>query len=171
MQEYTTQVSSLYNAYRNDVFGIAYYYLREKEAAKDVAMEVFKKLTEHLRKNTKIENEKGWLLTVAKNTALNRIKKAKSQATEELMVEELPEQDYSDGAAVQNLKEEILLDTLAELKFDQRRCLELFYLHRYKYQDISRMLNMNDKNVKSHIQNGKRKLKILLSAKFERLNE
>jgi len=171
MQEYTTQVSSLYKAYRNDVFGIAYYYLREKEAAKDVAMEVFKKLTEYLRNNKTIDNEKGWLLTVAKNTALNRIKKAKSTATEELVSQDVFQQDTSEASATQNTKEEILLDTLTELKHDQRRCLELFYLHRYKYQDICKMLDMNDKNVKSHIQNGKRKLKILLSAKFERLNE
>ena len=48
------------------------------------------------------------------------------------------------------------------LKNNQRICLKMFYLEGKSYADISTELNFSLKEVKSHIQNGKRNLKIKL---------
>jgi RNA polymerase sigma-70 factor (ECF subfamily) len=55
------------------------------------------------------------------------------------------------------LKMESLIPTL---KYNQRLCLKMFYLEGKSYADISYELNFSLKEVKSHIQNGKRNLKI-----------
>ena len=51
---------------------------------------------------------------------------------------------------------------LPSLKNNQRICLKMFYLEGKSYADISQELNFSLKDVKSHIQNGKRNLKIKL---------
>jgi RNA polymerase sigma factor (sigma-70 family) len=54
---------------------------------------------------------------------------------------------------------------LNELKDDQKNCITLFYLEEKSYQEISMVLSISIKAVKSNIQNGKRNLKNLMEAK------
>ena len=65
------------------------------------------------------------------------------------------------------LKDEQLdkLESLVNtLKIDQQQCITLFYLERKSYQEISEILQMEIKKIKSAIQNGKRNLKIKLES-------
>jgi RNA polymerase sigma-70 factor (ECF subfamily) len=66
------------------------------------------------------------------------------------------------------VKENILIKletTLIELKTDQRKCIELFYLESKSYLEIADLLNLSLNSVKSAIQNGKRMLKVKLENK------
>ena len=56
-----------------------------------------------------------------------------------------------------NLEEAIKI-----LKDEQRICIELFYLQEKSYKEVSDLTGLSLLNVKSHIQNGKRNLKIIL---------
>ncbi|HNF72175.1 MAG TPA: sigma factor-like helix-turn-helix DNA-binding protein, partial [Chitinophagaceae bacterium] len=49
-----------------------------------------------------------------------------------------------------------------ELNTEQRTCIELFYLKKQSYQEIMEQTGFTFMQVKSHIQNGKRNLKIKL---------
>ncbi len=60
---------------------------------------------------------------------------------------------------------EALKDCIDNLKNDQRQCIELFYFYNKCYIDIAAQLNIDEKKVKSHLQNGKRNLKICLENK------
>ena len=51
---------------------------------------------------------------------------------------------------------------LARVGEGQRRCLELFYLEGHSYAEVARRSGYTANEVKSHIQNGKRSLRILL---------
>ena len=55
---------------------------------------------------------------------------------------------------------------LNELNTEQRRCLELFYLDNKSYTEIMTITGYNNNEVKSHIQNGKRNLKLKMEAKL-----
>ena len=57
---------------------------------------------------------------------------------------------------------EALKKCIEELKSEQKQCVTLFYLEEKCYQEIADELNFDLKKVKSHIQNGKRNLKICL---------
>ena len=58
-----------------------------------------------------------------------------------------------------------LKECIEELKQEQRTCLEMFYYQHKSYREIARTLEMEEKKVKSHLQNAKRNLKICLEDK------
>ena len=47
---------------------------------------------------------------------------------------------------------------------DQKKCVIQFFLERKSYQEIHQISGLDMKKIKSHIQNGKRNLKICLEA-------
>ena len=51
---------------------------------------------------------------------------------------------------------------LQQLNKEQKLCVTLFYLEKKSYQEITEQTNYSLMQVKSHIQNGKRNLKILM---------
>jgi RNA polymerase sigma-70 factor (ECF subfamily) len=58
--------------------------------------------------------------------------------------------------------EEALRKCIGQLKDEQKQCIELFYYQRKCYQEIASNLRIDEKKVKSHLQNAKRNLKICL---------
>ena len=51
---------------------------------------------------------------------------------------------------------------LESLKLEQKQCLSLFYYEKKSYEEITTITGYTYNQVKSHIQNGKRNLKILM---------
>jgi len=64
--------------------------------------------------------------------------------------------------------EKILADCIERLKEDQKQCIMQFYYENRCYNEIAENLGLDEKKVKSHLQNGKRNLKICLEEKDER---
>jgi RNA polymerase sigma-70 factor (ECF subfamily) len=58
-------------------------------------------------------------------------------------------------------------ESLKELNNEQQQCVTLFYLDKKSYQEISEQTGFTMMQVKSHIQNGKRNLKILIESKLK----
>jgi len=58
-------------------------------------------------------------------------------------------------------------DCMSQLKEEQRKCVELFFLEEKCYKEISRATSFDIKKVKSYIQNGKRNLKNCLEKKVD----
>lgn len=58
-----------------------------------------------------------------------------------------------------------MMKGLENLKSEQRTCLELLYLQNKSYREVAEITGYSMKNVKSHIQNGKRNLKIFMETK------
>ncbi len=167
--------SYLFKKYLPVVYGIALKYCRDKHNAEDIAMLVFEKL---LSMNGKpIINFKSWLCMVARNMALEFINKKNKKQAKENVFEESVSNFMENGEEMHLINEdkvetEKILSTLehelGELKDDQRICIEMFYYKNMSYQQISDQLGMDLKQVKSNIQNGKRKLKILMDQKNHR---
>ena len=64
-----------------------------------------------------------------------------------------------------NSIEDALKNCIEKLKSEQKQCIEMFYYQKLCYQEIAVKLNMEEKKVKSYLQNGKRNLKICLERK------
>lgn len=60
------------------VYGVAYKYVWSWRDAEDVTQEVFVKAWKHLKKFDRQKNFKTWLFAIAKNTAIDNLKKKKS---------------------------------------------------------------------------------------------
>lgn len=122
-------------------------------------MECFEKLPQLILKH-EINYFKGWLHTVARNAALGFLRKNKivQYQFEEVHVEEVIEHDAVDIERELNLLEWALV----QLKEQQKKCITLFYLEQLSYEQIMSQTGLTYNEVKSHIQNGKRKLKVLM---------
>lgn len=58
---------------------------------------------------------------------------------------------------------QLLEEAIEKLNPEQKICIDLFYLKKYCYQDVSKITGYSLNEVKSHIQNGKRNLKIYIT--------
>jgi len=61
-----------------------------------------------------------------------------------------------------------ILAVLSRLPVEQQICLRLFYIEGYSAKEISMLARYSDKNVKSYIQNGRRRFKLAWHAWAER---
>jgi len=166
-------LGELYARYMPLVYGLCLKYLKEREAAKDTVILLFEKLVVEVDRH-EIHNFKSWLHTVAKNHCLMGLRKAKSEKEIYLNSEKELDQIVENMNDLHPIDEEehkrnneALENCIEKLKDEQRNCIRLFYFENKSYREISLLLELEEKRVKSFIQNGKRNLKICLDRKHE----
>lgn len=160
----TDIVGEIYKRYGHLVMGTCMKYLKNQADAEDMTMNIFEKLP-HKLNNHSIERFKSWLYMVTKNECLMLLRKKGHVSTE--ITKELEAQDELHVAEAKEIQYEILEEAIKELKEDQRKCIELFYIQSKSYQEITTLLKLDIKKVKSAIQNGKRNLKLTLEKRNE----
>jgi RNA polymerase sigma-70 factor (ECF subfamily) len=157
----------LYERYMHLVYGVCLKYLEEREAAKDEVMNIFEKLVTAVPEQ-EIDNFRAWLYVVTKNHCLMLLRSRKSEAAHrEVMmndpaffmenVTEMHPLEEDEGMDMKRLEE-----CIERLREEQRMCIQLFYYDGYGYREISVRLGMEEKKVKSYIQNGKRNLRLCM---------
>ena len=143
------------------LLGVCMKYLRNEEDAKDAVQTVFEKAINEIEKQ-KIENFGGWLYKISVNECLMRLRKNKQLFTE--LTEKLENIDTDLNISESKDKEEDLVfieKNLTQLAKEQKDCLERFYLFNQSYSKISELTGYSTNEVKSHIQNGKRRLRLI----------
>jgi RNA polymerase sigma factor (sigma-70 family) len=148
------------------LLGVCMKYLKNEEEAKDAVQQVFLKAINELHKY-KVDYFKSWIYMVAKNHCLMKLRdkgKYTSEINERLMAtpdETTDKNNYIEkDKALTNMAEALL-----QLNKEQQVCITLFYLEKKSYQEITEQTNFTLMQVKSHIQNGKRNLKLLMEKK------
>ena len=147
------------------LLGVCMKYLKNEEEAKDAVQQVFLKVIAELHKY-KVDYFKSWLYMVAKNHCLMQLRN-KGQYHAELDERSLstPDEQLNEESFI---KKDIVFTNmetaLQQLSKEQRDCVTLFYLQKKTYQEITETTGYSLLQVKSHIQNGKRNLKIMLQA-------
>ncbi len=164
-------LGELYSRYMHLVYGVCLRYFEERERSKDAVMQIFEKLVTELPKH-EVLNFRSWLYVIAKNFCLMELRSCKSK-----------EGKYRDFVIEQkkNVENEVFLHPVDEdeadmnqalqqciekLKGEQQQCIRLFYFEEKSYREIAGMLKMDEKKVKSLLQNGKRNLKICLERQY-----
>jgi len=163
-------LGELYSRYMHLVYGVALKYLGDRDEAKDMVMQIFEKLIIDLPGH-EVRNFKSWLYVLTKNHCLMQLRSQKSAdrkmegyKTEQEFMES--EQDLHPLDKEDHSIEEALKDCIEQLRSEQKQCIELFYYKKLCYQEIAERLGMNEKKVKSFLQNGKRNLKICLERTY-----
>lgn len=145
------------------LIGVAYKYLKNKELAEDAVQQVFLKALTHLP-DEEIHNFRGWLYILMRNHCLQYLRDRRHTA--EINREPpIPDNYDAEEAKLKETTLEQMGDALNQLVPEQRLCVELFYLSKLSYQQISERTGYSYMQVKSYIQNGKRNLKQLLLKK------
>ena len=162
----------LYSGYMHLVYGICLKYLGNREEAKDAVMQIFEKLITDIPKQ-KIGNFRSWLYVVVKNYCLVQIRsrKAKHEKYDIWAAENAAFMENSFELHPVDTEEkdanELLADCIERLREEQKKCIIQFYYEDKCYLEISKNLGMEVKKIKSHLQNGKRNLKLCLEKKYE----
>jgi RNA polymerase sigma-70 factor (ECF subfamily) len=156
-------VGELYNRYMALTLGVCLKYLKDREESRDAVMQIFEKLIESLKEH-EISQFKGWLYVTARNHCLMQLRSRKGKNFEEIspfLMETDVELHLQEGSEKEaNLsKLEKCIDTLGN---EQKQCVRLFYLEQKCYKEITECTGFDLNQVKSHIQNGKRNLKICM---------
>lgn len=145
------------------LLGLCMKYLRNEEEAKDCVQQVFLKTLAELHKY-KVTYFKSWLYQVARNQCLMKLRDEKGKQPQALPEKELPAAESENPDALLREKDQQLdrmYECLQQLNPEQKLCVSLFYLEKKSYQEISEATGWTLMQVKSHLQNGKRNLKIL----------
>ncbi len=160
-------VGELYIRYAHLMYGVCLKYYRDREQSRDAVLQIFEKLFESLKTHTP-ENVKTWLMFVARNYCISELRKMQVKAEKQTRYEKdeaepwLPEEEVLHEKVIKEQRLQRLEDAISALGEEQKICIELFYIKDKSYKEICDITGMSDKQVKSHIQNGKRNLKLIL---------
>ena len=160
-------LDELFQRYIHLVFSVCQKYLKNIDDSKDAVMEIFEKSIDDLKKY-EITNFKMWLYSTTVNYCNYKIKKQSSPITLEKNFQKF------ENFCVENPEFFTLLNerdaqfrkiesAMEALKEAQRTCIDLFYFQRKSYQQIAETTGYSIKQVKSHIQNGKKNLQKMLA--------
>jgi RNA polymerase sigma factor (sigma-70 family) len=156
-------LGTLYQRYMDLLFGVCLNYLKDQEAAKDAVMAIFEELTHKLLKH-EVTYFKAWVYTLARNHCLMQLRSPKQIKTNEIDPDrmQMPEEPHLNGAQEKEWELERLAKCLETLPVDQKAIVELFYLQNKCYTEIAANTGLDWNKVRSHIQNGRRNLKICM---------
>lgn len=160
-------IGLLYKRHVVMAIGVAHKYLDNTDEAKDAVMQVFEQLISKMNIHV-IDNFKSWLYSVVKNYCLMKLRKEKNltiiREEEGKNIFQIVERDNIQHQETIAQDKEIELNALEQaielLNEEQKTCINLFYLQQKSYAEVVDLTGFTMNNVKSHIQNGKRNLKL-----------
>ena len=166
-------LGELYGKYMHLVYGVCLKYLKDREESMDAVMQIFEKLIIELPDH-EIIDFRSWLHVVTKNFCLMQLRSEKSksekyirwQKDESAFMENVTDLHPVDRDEIDTDKE--LEDCISKLKDEQRESIRQFYFESKSYNEIAFNMRIDEKKVKSHLQNAKRNLKLCLEEKHVR---
>jgi RNA polymerase sigma-70 factor, ECF subfamily len=153
----------IFERFKKPVFSMCFRLLGNEEDARDATSDAFIKALENLDQYDRSRPFFPWLCRIVRNLCIDRIRRdqrvrfVRPADWEGIGAVE----DPADGDADHGVNEGIR-KAIDRLKPAQRMCFCLFYLHEKSYDDIVRLTGYTRNQVRSHIQNGRRKLRLEL---------
>ena len=141
------------NLYADNVFRFIVKNLRNEEDARDVVQTAFEKLWRN-RQDVDGTKSKSYLFTVAYNQMIDHLRKVKRIHLKEDFKEEVRVQNRH----VDNAKA-VLQEALARLSETQRSLVMLKDYEGYSYEEIGKIMNLNESQVKVYLHRARLQLK------------
>ncbi len=153
----------MYQRYSGLIFGVCLKYLKDAEAAADASLDIYEELVQKVAR-FEIDNFKGWLHTLTRNHCLMKLRSGKGKQTVELpeALMQLDETVHLNGVMEKEEHLNQLEACIEGLNAEQKQVVQLFYLQEKCYNDITSVTGLSWNTVRSHIQNGRRNLKICM---------
>jgi RNA polymerase sigma-70 factor (ECF subfamily) len=158
-------IGLLYDRYAQYLFGFCMKYMGDEEMAKDIVADIFLKLFEDL-KRFEVRQFKSWITRVAYNACMTKLTIMNKRIP--IGEEHLAWEEDESVVKLSEISPGELATALAELKPEQKVCIQMFYLEKKSYQLISEQIGYDIKKVKSYIQNGKRNLELYFRCNHEK---
>jgi RNA polymerase sigma-70 factor (ECF subfamily) len=148
----------LFARYLNPVYYFVYRYVGDAAEAQDIVQLTFIKVWKNLKKFKQEKKFKTWILAIAKNTALDFLRKKKNPTFSELFDREEGEREFELAVDAAPLPPEILdreqLSEEVESAINRlapyyREVLHLYFMEQLTFQEISEILGESLNTVKS----------------------
>lgn len=160
--------NELYETYVKDVYRFLLFLTGSREEAEEIAQDVFLRAFQKLPQIENYSNVKSWLFTVAKNLAVDRLRKRKRQKLLQALIKfdsdrlmpELPDQHV---AMVEDMRE--LYSAIQFLKPNYRAVVIIRGIEQYSLNEAALILNWSESKVKSTYHRALKTLKQQLQAK------
>jgi len=158
-------LARLLQAYRRRVFALAFSFLRDRDAAEDVAQEVFVRLWRALPRYDGRASLSTWIYTITRNASVSalRARRTESSLEDPLVLQAVEESaaEVPDDAAADRASLLRLVDSLPE---KQRQVVILFYMDERSHEEVSEMLAMPVGTVKTLLHRARARLAELVGA-------
>jgi RNA polymerase sigma-70 factor (ECF subfamily) len=163
-------IGELYSRHMHLVYGVCLKYLHDREDARDAVMDIFEKLIIEFKIYV-IRDIKSWLYVLTRNYCLMELRKRQAgekriRKWQDQQPEFMESKEELHPIDKKGLIDEAAMEKCIEhLAGEQKECIRLFYFDNKSYREIAAALKLDEKKVKSHLQNGKRNLKICLEGR------
>lgn len=156
--------------YQKLVYNVVFHMMQNHETAADVTQDTFLRAYNGLHTFRSDARFKPWLLRIANNCALNKLRELKVREHDSLD-SMLDEDAYAEPAAAQNVEAEVewrlsqvmVADALQKLSPRHRQMFLLRYQHDLSYSDIAQITEESEATVKSVLFRTREKLRKLLA--------
>ena len=146
----------LIDEYQDRIFRLILGIVKNHATSQEITQDVFIKSWKHLNKYNFEYNFKSWLYKIAVNESLNTLKKTR-------VFEEYDENIHvieSDIDDIDVLKLNKLNLAIAKLNQDQRIIVQLKHFENFTYKEISQIIDVPEKTVKSRLYSARMVLRI-----------
>lgn len=146
-----TKIEHLYDFYHRDVYHFALYYTNSREEAEDITQETFFKVMRQLDKLKDMDKVKTWILSIARNTAVDIHRR---QKIKRLLIEKLSWQPVLKEVPMpleiieENEQWQTVQEALMTLKSHDRTIIICRMLKDYTIQEIAEILGISEVKVR-----------------------
>lgn len=155
----------LVRRYRNDVYGLSYHFMRNREEAWDVSQEVFIKAYRSLKHFRGDSGFKTWLLRITANHCKDNFKKRRLST---VSMDAMPTQDLfpsetDPGKELRNIElGQAIQEALDSLPPKHRMAFVLREFEDMSYKDMAKVMNCSEGTVMSRLHHARKKLQTKL---------
>ncbi len=155
-----TAFEALLIKYEKPVYNAAYRMLNSSDDARDVTQTVFLKAYENLGRYDPKFRFFSWIYRIALNESINCLNVR--NRTEELAEEPATETGGPDEATDTDQQSRRIQSALMKINPEYRSVIVLRHFHEFNYVEISEILDIPEKKVKSRLYSGRQMLKDVL---------
>ncbi|MFO7890009.1 MAG: sigma-70 family RNA polymerase sigma factor [bacterium] len=159
-------LGKIYEHYKQQLFSHCLRIMHNQEEANDMTSDAFIKAFENIHTFNPNKPFYPWLCKIATNVCIDRIRRKKAITFKSF--NENTDTVKTESTATDIIRKEMthkIKKIINNLKKPQKRCFCLFYIHQKSYKQISEITGFSYNQVRSHIQNGKRKFKSAMKHK------
>lgn len=152
---------ALIDRYQRPLYNTALRMTGDSEEARDITQDAFVKAYEQLRNYRPEHKFFSWIYRILMNDALNHLKQRKqTRALDANMAshERLPDEEFDARRQSKRIEK-----ALRELSFDQRVVIVMRYFNDMSYLEMSTILSLPEKTVKSRLYSARQNLSVVLS--------
>jgi len=159
-----TVVERLIEQYGQEVYKIAYFYMKETQLAEDVFQEVFYKVIKNYHKFNHQSSEKTWLIRITINTCKDMLRTSWIKRVTTFGVWQDSEHEYEKPYDIEKKEtNKELYELIQRLPQKYKEILLLFYYKDLTYEEISEILQIPEGTVRSRLSRAREKLKKMMN--------